>query len=277
MESYTKNGLLLLIIGLLISTISTGLIGIYYYMIPGEGSSNLFGMIGFSILGGIGGLIFLVGGILFFIGRKEFGERHQKFVIYAIIVFVIGIIISAVIGGIGVFISISQSLADGAETQLSWTGYSILISTIIGSITGSLTYVLALYELENEIGRRILYLAFIVSIIIASIIGYFTMDVIDTIISTLPTEGTPADFTSSYAYMSQISQYSVLGIISNILWLIALYIPYKRINDSDLIPQKSTIGAAQPRPDRICPNCQKEIPIDAKICPYCGKNFESYI
>jgi hypothetical protein len=29
--------------------------------------------------------------------------------------------------------------------------------------------------------------------------------------------------------------------------------------------------------DRICPNCARPIPFDAKICPYCAKKFESYL
>ncbi len=28
------------------------------------------------------------------------------------------------------------------------------------------------------------------------------------------------------------------------------------------------------RSDRKCPNCDREIPMDARICPYCGKKFE---
>jgi len=28
--------------------------------------------------------------------------------------------------------------------------------------------------------------------------------------------------------------------------------------------------------ERICPNCGRVIPLDAKICPYCSKRFEDY-
>ena len=28
---------------------------------------------------------------------------------------------------------------------------------------------------------------------------------------------------------------------------------------------------------RICPDCKKNIPFDALICPYCGKKFKSYL
>ena len=278
MKNYTKNGLIFLIIGTISSMISAGLLGLYQFITPDESVSNLFGMIGFGIIGGIGGLLFLVGGILFLIGRKEFGERHQKFILYAVIIFVVGIIISGVVGGIGTIITISQSIANGSETDISWVGYSILISTIIGSITGSLAYVFALYELEDENGKRILYLAFIVSIIIAIIIGYSSMGAIDAMIADIPTDGSSTDFTSFFDYTSQLTQYSSLGIISNLLWLITLYIPYNRIKKGELVPQKTAVlGTTTPSSERICPNCQKEIPNDARICPYCGKNFENHV
>jgi hypothetical protein len=103
------------------------------------------------------------------------------------------------------------------------------------------------------------------------------MDIIDTIIASIPTEEASAGFTSSFGYTSRISQYSTLGIISNIFWLIALYIPYKRITDGDLFPKNTGSEGRPSPPERICPNCQKEIPMDARVCPYCGKNFDSYV
>ncbi len=30
-------------------------------------------------------------------------------------------------------------------------------------------------------------------------------------------------------------------------------------------------------PDRICPSCQRAIPFDANICPYCERKFEDYL
>jgi uncharacterized Zn-finger protein len=29
--------------------------------------------------------------------------------------------------------------------------------------------------------------------------------------------------------------------------------------------------------DRRCPNCDRIIPFDSVICPYCGKRFESFL
>lgn len=40
-----------------------------------------------------------------------------------------------------------------------------------------------------------------------------------------------------------------------------------------LLTESSEIEA----PLRICPNCGKHIPFDAKICPYCSKKFKDYL
>lgn len=50
----------------------------------------------------------------------------------------------------------------------------------------------------------------------------------------------------------------LLGIIGIIIWLAI----------------RPPIGGEKQEPDRRCPNCGRAIPIDARICPYCSKNFE---
>ena len=77
MDCKTKTGLLLLIIGGCISLISN----IVMATVDNVG-------IALSGIGGIGGLCSFVGIILLILGRKEFGEKHRKFVIYAIILFI---------------------------------------------------------------------------------------------------------------------------------------------------------------------------------------------
>ena len=64
-------------------------------------------------------------------------------------------------------------------------------------------------------------------------------------------------------------------MISNLLLVIALYIPYKRITSGELVPVIPTTKSSEP--DRRCPNCGQGIPFDAKICPYCSKRFEDYL
>jgi uncharacterized membrane protein len=35
-------------------------------------------------------------------------------------------------------------------------------------------------------------------------------------------------------------------------------------------------GGGKKEPDRRCPNCDRGIPMDAKVCPYCSKKFEEF-
>lgn len=51
------------------------------------------------------------------------------------------------------------------------------------------------------------------------------------------------------------------GILGVILWFVF----------------RPPIGGKKPTSTRRCPNCGRIIPEDAKICPYCGKKFESFL
>ena len=278
MENYTKNGLMLIFIGLIIGIIASVILGLYYYLVPIKDMSSFLATIGFAIIGAIGGLLTLIGGILFFIGRKEFGEKHRKFVINALIILIVGIVLSVIVTGIGTFIALGSSIIEGSEIDFSALGPSILIATIISAITGGLAYIFALYELEDEKGRKILYIAFIVSIIVSVFIGYLSIGAIDELIETYPIESSSMDFLTSMEYTSSTTRLTVIGVISNILWAIAIYIPYKRIKNGELvaIPQEAIKKGAE-IPERVCPNCNKSIPTDANNCPYCGKSFENYL
>jgi len=51
MTNYTKNGLLLILIGMIIGVISNVLFFIFQYIISNEDISSFFGLIGFGIIG----------------------------------------------------------------------------------------------------------------------------------------------------------------------------------------------------------------------------------
>ena len=95
MSNLTKNGLLCLIIGAII-----GLLGnISLFLTGGK-------IIAISYIGSIGGLFFFIGVILMIIGRKEFGERHSRFVLFALILFIISILVTSIFVGMMVYYSI---------------------------------------------------------------------------------------------------------------------------------------------------------------------------
>jgi len=49
----------------------------------------------------------------------------------------------------------------------------------------------------------------------------------------------------------------ILGIIGLIIWLVV----------------RPPIGGEKQASKRNCPNCGRPIPMDAQVCPYCGKDF----
>jgi MFS family permease len=261
MENYTKNGLMFIIIGIIISMITSFLLGLYQFFVPTENVAAILGYVGFGMIGSIGGLLTLVGAILFFVGRKEFGEKHQQFVIYAAVTIVIGIVITTFFSIIGALLFNSMI-------------YTIPAITVIGAVTGGLGYVFALFELESDTGKKLLYTALFVSIVISVLIGFLNAGQIGELIENYPAENSM----NAFSYLSNVSIYSTLGIISSLFWLTAVYLAYKRIKDGELVPKNINLfDKRETISERHCPNCAKIIPEDAKICPYCGKRFENQL
>ena len=155
---------------------------------------------------------------------------------------------------------------------------SVFFPTIAGAITGGLAYVFSLYELQNDNGRKLLYIAFFVSILISVIYAFLSAGAIEGMIEGTSDIDYQEDFASIISLTSSVTRYSLIGLISSLLWTLAIYLPYKRIKKGELIPQSIQMGdRSSPVPERICPNCGKVIPTDAKNCPYCRKQFESYL
>jgi len=225
-----------------------------------------------SIITFIGAIIILIGAILFLLGRKEFGEKHQKNVKNAVIIFCINVIISIIFTSAVVFMAFSVAISTSSAT--SATGpFSILIviMAISSAILGSLMYYFALIELEDEKGKNILYVAIISSIIISVITSFYIAGMLGEVLGSISTNSSY----SSFGFTQNVGKIGILGVISNLLFLYAFYIPYKRIKDGEIIPQVLT-SVTSTVPSRICPSCNKTIPFDANMCPYCGKKFETY-
>ena len=263
MGSYTKIGLLLLILGGILGIISN-----IAFSLAGNIAITL------SVLGGIGGLCSFIGIILLILGRKEFGEKHRKFVVYALILFILSIIIPSIIIAAVTFSYVSQGITGGVDVNFMQNIFFIIP---FAAILGGLAYVLLLYNLENGIGRRILFAAFAVTIITSIIISLNIGSAFEETIGSIDFEtASQQDISEVTTEFSQkISISGIYGVANGVLMLIALIIPYKRITSGELIPISTSTKPAES--DRICPNCGKAIPFDANICPYCSKKFETYL
>ena len=264
MENNTQKGLLILIMG-----ISVGIITNISLFLLTDNLPGILALILVAILGGIGGLLTLIGLILIVIGRREYGEKHSKFAIYAAVIFVLSIVIAAVF-------SIMISMINFISNSPTNTNI-ILLQTPITSTIGGLVYLFLLYELEDKNGKIVLFLAFIATIIASILITVDVMSLYEELMSSIAAGET--SLTNTFNYISKISRTGIYGIISSGLLLIALILPYNRIKSGELAPTPPKTnslygGNVAVTQDRLCPNCGRIIPFDSKICPYCRKKFE---
>jgi len=222
-----------------------------------------------TYVGSIGGLLSLIGIILMVAGRKEFGERHRKFVIYAIVLFIFSMVISAVFISIIIFLAVVQGFGRDPNV-LNYILYVIPI----GAILGGLNYIFLLYELESKEGKIILFVAFIVTIITSVIMTINIIPIYEETIGFIYShagEITSADITSLTTELTQkISSAGIYGVINSALLLIAIYIPYGRIKSGGLAP-------VLPNSLKRCMSCGRVVPSDSTVCAYCGRRFESHL
>jgi len=264
MQNYTKTGLLLLMIGMITGMIGNVLLFFTSFLI-GSNILGLFGLIAISFVAGIGGLIMLIGALLIIIGRKEFGERHQKFTIYAVVIYIISIVIGGVLGVIFAMMSYVSG-------SYSYT----YITSIITAILGGIAYIFLLYELEDHTGRYVLYAAYASSIVVAIFISLYSIGQFGEIFG--PVYSTDTSSSSVMSATASVGKVAIFNLINGVLLLFAVYIPYRRIISGELVPASiNPLGQSSSAPDRVCPNCNRSIPMDANTCPYCGKQFDSYL
>ena len=260
MECKIKIGLLLLIIGGCISLISNIILA----------TIDNIGM-ALSGIGGIGGLCSFVGIILLILGRKEFGEKHRKFVIYAIILFILAIVIPGIIVGAVVFSYVSQGINGSMDSSLI---QNIFLIIPVAAILGGLSYVFLLFELEDKTGRMVLLAAFAVTIITSVVLALSIGSAFEETLGSIDLETASQEEISTITseFSQKISNSGLYGLANGALMLIALIIPYKRITSGELVPVSTATKSGAS--DRICPNCGQSIPFDANVCPHCSKKFE---
>ena len=219
MECRTKTGLLLLIIGTIFGILSN----ILLFLLGSAGSA-------LSSVGSIGGLLSFIGIILLILGRKEFGEKHRKFVEYALVLWLIAIIVPTIVIAGVVFAYVSQSTSGGADPRFLQNIFMIIP---IASIISGLAYVLLLYELENKIGRMVLFAAIAVSVITSIVITLSIGSAVDETIGSIDFEtASQQDISTVTTEFSQkISTSGIYGVANGVLMLIALIIHHCSANE----------------------------------------------
>ncbi len=267
MNCNTQKGLYFLIIGTIITMIY-GIISSVSSFLSEDLMNSI--QIGSLIIALPGAIMVLIGLILFLMGRKEFGEKHQKNVMNAVLIFVINFVVVIILTSAITYFTVISMTSSSTENIAGPFSIFLIIIVIISAILGGLMYYFALIELEDERGKNILLAGIISSIIVSIITSLYLSGILGDFLGTIST-------TSNYSSLGlsqNVGKISIIGFIPTLFYLYAFYIPYNRIKNGELIPQVPSQSSV---PSRICPNCNKNIPDDATLCPYCGKRFETYL
>ena len=187
-------------------------------------------------VGAVGGLVGLIGAIFIIIGREAFGPAHSRNVIASIIIFVVGVGVTAVGVVLVFFTAISAAISNPGTVPVEPTGYTIVI-LVAGAIIG-IAEVVFTYGLQNTTGRILLWTAFILGII-TGIVNSFLV---------LP--GLAG--TTGFSLITETSLLTgLLAAPSAVLYGIAFYTARERIERKE-IPQQLQQGpgptAQVPRP-----------------------------
>jgi uncharacterized membrane protein len=272
MNCNTQKGLYFIIIGSIITMICSIITSISNFFTKDTAISMIISI--FGIVSFIGVILSLIGVILFFMGRKEFGEKHQKNIKNAVIIFVIAFIV--IVSVIAIFIAsvifstiTTISSTDSNTSLAAPTSLLVIVVSIVGAVLGGLIYYFALIELEDKTGKKILYAGIVTSIAISIVTSFYLAGMFSGLFSSISTGS--RNF-SALPFTQSIGKIGILGIIPNLLYLYSFYIPYKRIKDGEIVPVVSSVDQG-PLSSRICPNCGRSIPFDANSCPYCSKDF----
>jgi MFS family permease len=272
MREYTKKGLLLMIIG----------------MVIGIGTSCLSAAgIQVVCLPFLSALIIFIGFVLMVIGRNEFGERHARFVIWAFVTFIIGFVIviaGAVVIAYGGVESISYE--GTREPEINYTILSKymrtgLITIIIGTIIIAIGQVLLVYDLEHELGKKLLILAACISIVISGMTYSYINTRYQKFVADVMATEDEQEFEGAFKrFERDTNKVQAFSVIGAILFLVAYIIPYMRIVRGELQPTLPTPPTPMitqlphpEMPERTCRYCHTALRPDEIYCHRCGRRI----
>ncbi|HYM38591.1 MAG TPA: zinc-ribbon domain-containing protein [Thermoplasmata archaeon] len=200
----TKTGVLLLLIGTLLSWIPFGI----------------------SI---IGYLMLFIGAILVILGRKAFGEPHPRNVLFSIVLFIVGCVVFLGVVIVAAISSIAGTLGPGGTVTItpSFEAASFsatLLGLIVFAIVVGIAEVLFTYALQIQTGRLLLWAAYGASIVLAILVYLIAAPVAATVV-------TSADYD---AVVALASGYQLLNVIPVALFAAADYLAWSRINRGEI-------------------------------------------
>ena len=208
----TKTGLLLLLIGGLISWIPFG-------------------------IGILGSLLLLIGAIFVILGRKAFGAGHSRNVVLAIVLFFVGVI-GAIALALVFFAAIVAASVPGATPADVANAFvnalnNLLIGVIVLSAIAGIASVLFTYALQQQIGKILLWAGYVANVAIGIAVYAIISPLFASAIAQATSGGTydPGPLEN---VRSQATALGILSVIPSLLFAAATYLAWSRVNRGEI-------------------------------------------
>ncbi len=224
----TKYGVLVLALAMLVS------------LVP------FFGTVCLSIV------LFLVGLILMAIGRKAFGGRHAAFVMGSVALVVLYVVLLVVLS-VWFVLVIDAAARTGDLGGISATFWTYLGGVLAAGFLEAIAWVLIVHELENRLGRFLLYGAFVALVLIQVAVLVLLAPQVNAILAALQ-NGTLTDPNDPRILEldSVTTTLSLVGAVPTILFAGAYLLAYLRVSRGD-VPGTPPPAPAAPWPPAPSP------------------------
>lgn len=178
----------------------------------------------------LGGLLVLIGAILVILGRQAFGAAHERNVLIAIVLYVIGLVGAFLLAGS--FLSSIETAASLPATEAASAVVSafdgFLIGSVIVGIFSGLATVLFLWALLDLPGKILIWASFVSSFVILGVVwAVITGQLGNAVASAFV--GSPPDLGPLIALDNQLNSLRLLDILPDLLAAGAAYVAWARI------------------------------------------------
>jgi hypothetical protein len=182
------------------------------------------------LVNAVAGFISLIGVILGILGRKAFGDRHAKFVVISVVLYILVVIPPA-------FYALSFGFAAGFTGDVRGVAsqlWPLLISSVFAGIGANVSWLLFAHELEAKPGRMLLYAAVAAGAIVLPVVLFVGLA---PTVNALVAEAQGGTMTLD-AFLDRFSAIETLFDLatapSSVLFAIAYLLAWQRINRGEI-------------------------------------------
>lgn len=198
-------------------------------------------------------ILFLIGLILMGIGRKAFGDRHAKFVIASIVLIVLSIVLLVIIT-IWFAVAVVAAAYSGDLSGVAGMFWGYLAGGVVVSLLEGMAFVLFTHELENRLGRYLLYASFAVFVVLQVGVFLWLMPEINALLVALQS-GTLMDPNDPriLALEAMSGTLSLVSAIPYVMFAGAYLLAYLRIQRKEIPAPSQAPPAWSPFPPPVQP------------------------